>query len=131
MRVVESELARADDALQRGEPYDVVITAIDRAARSATTEYEVAAVLRSRFTAVTVYERSASECEAVLDEYLPTVPALWVRGVAVLAACAMFPEVAQRRIHGIIAELEPAADDPAVAKTLAAAYRLRAGLEHG
>jgi len=132
MRVVESEIDKAFDAIQRGEPYEVVIAAIDRAARIATTEYEIAAVLHGRFTAVTVYNRPAAECEAVLDEYLPTIPALWVRGVAALAVCATFPEVAERRLDGIIAELEPAAaDDPAVAKTLDSAYRLRARLADG
>lgn len=130
--MVESEVGSAVSALEAIEqavasraPYEQIVAALDACAAGPDAESVSQAIAEWRVTAALHYERSVSECEEALLQFLKLDLSLVDSASKRLAVCATHLELADRYLPPLIAELEAAPHDQAVNQMLATAYELR------
>ena len=135
-REVTEALERLEQAVARRVSYEEARAALDACARLPGGDTTAQAIAGWRVTIASLYNRPAAECEEALLEFLGFASSLDVRADRILAVCADYPELADRYLAPLIADLEDAlvgnaigpirhAPEQLFSSMLHAAYNLR------
>ena len=118
-------LRQVDLAIARRASYADLMGAVAACEALPGAEEFAAGIAQRRLTVVMCHKRQVDEVEAALLDYVSVAPTLTDRAGSTLAVCADYPELGDRYLAPIIAELEASLPDWVSARVLGSAYNLR------
>ena len=129
---LDEALARADDLLAHGAPFEDILAALDACLELPGSDDARPGIEHRRLAAYRIYGRSEMEVEQALLAFHSVEPEPVRLASATLATCARYPGIAARHLGPLLAELEAAVGtNAALANVLQSAYEVRQRLGLG